>query len=84
MVVDSMAYQVIKEIGAMVAVLRGRVDAIVLTGGMAHSNRFTGSIKENVDQIARVIVYPGEDEMEALAEGAVRVLDGTDIVKTYV
>ncbi|MDD5833272.1 MAG: butyrate kinase [Clostridiales bacterium] len=83
LVVDSMAYQVIKEIGAMVAVLEGRVDAIVLTGGMAHSTRFTGTIKQGVDQIAKVIVYPGEDEMRAMAEGAVRVLEGKAPVKIY-
>ena len=84
LVVDSMAYQVIKEIGAMAAVLEGRVDAIVLTGGMAHSARFTGAIKQGVDQIAQVLVYPGEDEMKALAEGALRVLDGREGVKEYV
>ncbi|MGI6028185.1 MAG: butyrate kinase [Candidatus Heteroscillospira sp.] len=83
LVVDSMAYQVIKEIGAMVAVLEGRVDAIVLTGGMAHSNRFTGAIKQGVDQIARVLVFPGEDEMFALATGVLRVLDGRDTAKIY-
>ena len=83
LVVDSMAYQVIKEIGAMVAVLEGRVDAIVLTGGMAHSARFTGAIKQAVDQIAQVLVYPGEDEMKALAEGALRILDGSEAVKSY-
>lgn len=76
LVVDSMAYQVAKEIGAMVAVLEGRVDAIVLTGGLAYSNRFTGSIKQRVDALAPVYVYPGEDEMLALRSGVLRVLKG--------
>jgi len=60
------------------------VDAVILTGGMAHSARFTGAIKQGVDQIAQVLVYPGEDEMKALAEGALRVLDGREGVKEYV
>ena len=83
LVVDSMSYQVAKEIGAMVAVLEGRVDAIVLTGGLAYSNRFTGNIKQRVDQIARVLVYPGEDEMLALSEGVLRVLEGRERVQKY-
>lgn len=83
LVVDSMAYQVIKDIGAMAAVLEGRVDAIVLTGGLAYSNRFTGAIKQSTDQIAQVMVFPGEDEMLALAEGTLRVLDGREKAKEY-
>lgn len=76
LVLESMAYQVCKEIGAMFAVLEGRVDAIILTGGLAHSTRFTGCIKQRVGQIAPVKVCPGEDEMLALAEGALRALRG--------
>lgn len=76
LVLESMAYQVSKEIGAMIAVLEGRVDAIVLTGGLAYSNRFTGAIKNRVSLIAPVRVYPGEDELKALAEGALRVMSG--------
>lgn len=83
LVLDSMAYQVIKEIGAMAAVLEGRVDAIILTGGMAYSSRFTGAIKQHTDQIARVMVLPGEDEMQALAEGVIRVINGKEKVKEY-
>ena len=60
----------------MFAVLEGRADAIILTGGLAHSTRFTGCIKQRVGLIAPVKVYPGEDEMRALAEGALRVLRG--------
>ena len=83
LVVDTMAYQVSKEIGAMSAVLEGRVDAITLTGGLAYSNRFTSAIKRRVDLIAPVHVFPGEDEMRALAEGAIRVLSGVEKVKEY-
>jgi butyrate kinase len=83
LVLESMAYQVSKEIGAMTAVLEGRVDAIILTGGLAYSNRFTGSIKQRVGLIARVLVYPGEDEMRALAEGALRVLRGQEQAIEY-
>ena len=74
LVSDSMAYQVSKEIGAMTAVLEGLVDAIILTGGLAYSNRFTGAIKQRVDKLAPVYVFPGEDEMLALASGVLRVL----------
>jgi butyrate kinase len=76
LVLESMAYQVSKEIGAMVAVLEGRVDAIILTGGLTYSDRFTGCIKQRVSLIAPVMVYPGEDEMLSLAQGALRVLRG--------
>lgn len=82
-VLETMAYQVSKEIGGMCAVLGGRVDAIVLTGGLAYSNRFTGEIRENVDQIAPVFIYPGEDEMLALAEGVLRVLRGEEHAREY-
>ena len=83
LVVDSMAYQVSKEIGAMVACLEGRVDAIILTGGLSNSVRFTGSIKQRVSRIAKVFTYPGEDEMGALALGALGVLQGLRQVKEY-
>ncbi len=76
MIYEAMAYQIGKEIGGMVAVLEGRVDAIILTGGLAYSARFTGLIKQMVDPLAQVITYPGEDEMTALASGALRVLEG--------
>lgn len=83
LVLESMAYQVSKEIGAMTAVLEGRVDAIILTGGLAYSNRFTGCIKQRVGLIAPVKAYPGEDEMRALAEGALRVLRGEEPAVEY-
>ncbi len=83
LVVDSMAYQVAKEIGAMMAVLDGRVDAIVLTGGLSYSTRFTGSIKQRVGSMAKVLTYPGEDELAALAEGTLRVLRGEEQALNY-
>jgi butyrate kinase len=83
LVLDSMAYQVSKEIGAMVAVLEGRADAIVLTGGLAYSNRFTGAVKQRVDRLAPLYVFSGEDEMLALMGGALRVLRGEEAVAIY-
>lgn len=83
LVMDSMAYQVSKEIGAMAAVLEGKIDAIILTGGLAHSSRFTGAIKQRVDTFAPIYVYPGEDEMLALLGGALRVLRGEEAQTEY-
>ncbi|MCL1802046.1 MAG: butyrate kinase [Eubacteriaceae bacterium] len=82
-VVDTMAYQVSKEIGSMFAVLQGRCDAIVLTGGLAYSSRFTGSIKERVDAFCPVFTIPGELEMQALAMGALAAYKGECEVKVY-
>lgn len=78
-----MAYQVAKEIGAMGAVLKGRVDAILLTGGFAYDKTLMGWIEEYVGYLAPVHVYPGEDEMLALAQGAIRVLSGREEAKVY-
>lgn len=75
-VVEAMAYQVAKEIGAMAVALDGSCDAIVLTGGLARSARFVGMISRRVGWIARVVLRPGEEEMRALALGALRVLSG--------
>lgn len=83
LVLESMAYQVAKEIGMMVAALEGRVDAIILTGGLAYSTRFTGCIKQYTDLIAPVKIYPGEDEMLALIQGALRVLRGEEQAIEY-
>lgn len=76
MIFDAMAYQLSKDIGAMAAVLKFDVDAIVYTGGMAYCRPFTEAISSYVGKLARVIVLPGEEEMTALAEGALRVLRG--------
>ena len=83
LVLETMAYQISKEIAALTAALEGRVDAILLTGGLAYSNRLTGEIKHRLDMIAPVLTYPGEMEMQALAEGALRVLAGEEIIKEY-
>lgn len=82
-VFEAMAYQVAKEIGGCAAVLEGQVHAIVLTGGLAFSDRFIGWIHKRVSFIAPLIVLPGEFEMEALAGGAWRVLTGLEQVKNY-
>ncbi|MDY0074417.1 MAG: butyrate kinase [Acholeplasmataceae bacterium] len=78
-----MCYQIAKEIGAYATVLKGEVDAIVLTGGLAYNQLTVDLIKERVSFIAPVLIYPGEDEMEALAFGALRVLKGEEQAKIY-
>lgn len=75
-VYQAMAYQIAKEIGAMAVVLEGKVQAIVLTGGLATSTMLTGWIKERVGFIAPIVIYPGQDEMNALAAGTLAVLRG--------
>lgn len=79
----AMAYQVAKEIGKCAAVLEGKVDAICLTGGLAYDKLLTGWIKEKVEFISKVMIYPGEDEMIALAEGGLRILRGEEEPKEY-
>jgi len=83
LVYDGMAYQVAKEIGSLSAVLFGRVDAIVLTGGIAHDKEFTNLIEERVKFIAPVLIIPGEEELEALSLGALRVLRKEEEPKQY-
>ena len=73
---DALGYQVAKAIGEMAAVLNGYVDAIILTGGLAHSTYLTAFISAKVEFISGVYVYPGEDELEALAMNALRVASG--------
>ena len=79
----AMAYQIAKEIGAAATALKGFADAVVLTGGMAGSSMLSGWIGERVCFIGKVLTYPGEMEMEALAEGAMRVLAGEEEEKEY-
>ena len=74
LIFDAMAYQIAKDIGIMATVLCGRVDAILLTGGMAYSEKLVNTIRPYVGWIAPIVVYPGEDELQAMAEGALRVL----------
>jgi butyrate kinase len=80
-VFEAMVYQIAKEAGAMAAVLKGQVDAVLLTGGMAYSERTVGLLTGYLEWIAPVTVYPGEDELQALAEGVFRVLDGQEQAK---
>lgn len=82
-VFEAMAYQIAKEIGAMATVLQGRVDAVLFTGGMAHSQRLLSALTESVSWIAPIVVYPGEDELQALAEGALRVLRQEEEAKVF-
>jgi butyrate kinase len=83
LVYSAMAYQVAKEIGAASAVLNGKVDAIIITGGLAYGKGFVKEISDRISWIADVIVQPGEDELQALAEGALRVLRGEENEKVY-
>ncbi|MDK2824521.1 MAG: butyrate kinase [Clostridia bacterium] len=83
LVYEAMAYQISKEIGSCATVLKGNIDAIVITGGIAYSKMFTQWIKERVEFLAPVIIYPGEGEMEALALGGLRVLKGEEPAKAY-
>ncbi len=80
---DTMIYQIEKCIGAMAAVLHGAVDAILLGGGMVHSDDLVAQIRESCSFIAPVTAYPGEFEMEAMAAGAIRVLNGEETLKEY-
>jgi butyrate kinase len=80
---EAIAYQIAKEIGAMTAVLEGKVDAIILTGGLAYQESHVERIIRMVGFIADVVVYPGEDEIKALAFNGLMALDGKIEIKTY-
>jgi butyrate kinase len=81
---DACAYQVSKEIGVMAAVLKGEVDAIILTGGMAYQVSHINSIRSMTSFIAGIVVYPGEDEMMALAYNGLLALNGEVTIREYV
>lgn len=83
LILRAMCYTISKEIGAMATSLKGDVNAILLTGGIAHSKRVTDFIADYVDYIAPIYVYPGENELRALAENALAVLRGDRQAKTY-
>lgn len=83
LVYQAMAYQISKAIGEMVPVLSGDIDAIILTGGVAHSKMFAGWIVKRIKSLAPVEVLPGEREMEALALGALRILRGEERAKEF-
>ena len=83
LIFEGMCYQIAKEIGAMAAVLRGKVEVIILTGGIAHNEILVNKIKDYTSWIAPVVVYPGEEEMKALAQAVIRAIDGVEKVKIY-
>lgn len=83
LVMDAFHYQLVKEIGAMAVVLGGKVDQIILTGGIAYNAITQNTMKESVEWIAPVTVYPGEDELLALAQGAIRVMSGEEEAMKY-
>ncbi|WP_445429316.1 butyrate kinase [Bacillus atrophaeus] len=83
LIYEAMAYQVAKEIGAASAVLKGEVEVIVLTGGLAYGKSFVSSIRSYIDWISDVLVFPGENELQSLAQGALRVLLGEEQSKRY-
>jgi butyrate kinase len=80
---EAMAYQVSKEIGAMGVVLEGKIDAILITGGIAYNRGFVDYIKKKAGHLAPIGVYPGEDEMRSLAMNGLRVLEGEEELKIY-
>ena len=80
-VMEAMCYQIAKEIGADATVLKGNVDAIVFTGGMAYSDWIVGMVSDYVRYIAPVVVYPGEYEMQSLALNTLAALNGEKEIK---
>lgn len=83
LIYSAMAYQVAKAVGEYAVVLDGDVDAILITGGIAYDKNFVQMIENKVKFIAEVIAYPGEDELLALAQGGLRVLNNTEAAKEY-
>ena len=83
LVKDAAMYQVAREIGSMATVLHGNVEAIILTGGMAYEESAVNYIKAMVGFISKVVVYPGEDEMKALAFNGLMALNGEVEIKEY-
>jgi butyrate kinase len=82
-ILRALAYQISKEIGAYATVLYGKIDAIIITGGLAYNKKLMDLIEEMVSFIAPVEYVPGEDEMRALYEGALRVLNNEEKAKIY-
>ena len=78
-----MAVTVAKNIGKLAPVVCGKVEAVILTGGIAYSKYFTALIEKYVSFIAPVVIYPGENEMESLALGGLRVLRGEETAKIF-
>ena len=82
-VVEAMVLQIAKAVGGLAAGLGGGLDAVILTGGMAHLPEVVLPLTQRVEWIAPVFAYPGEDELRALAEGALRVLGGEEAARDY-
>lgn len=80
---DAFVFQVAKDIGSMACVLNGKVDAIIVTGGIAYDKGVVAGLKERAEWIAPFTVYPGEDELLALAQGALRVMNGEEEAMEY-
>lgn len=83
LVYDAMALGIAKNIGKLAPYVNGKVDAVILTGGIAHSSIITEQIRDRISFLAPVEVYPGEDEMQALADGCLRVLCGKETARSY-
>ncbi|MBQ9030569.1 MAG: butyrate kinase [Parasporobacterium sp.] len=83
LIFDAMALQICKGIGTLLAIFDEPVDAVILTGGLAHSEHLIEGISRRVSNIAKIIVLPGENEMESLAEGALRILKGEEEAKIF-
>lgn len=83
LVYDAFVYQIAKEIGAYHVALKCKANGIIITGGIAYSDRFISDLKEYVKDLTNFFIYPGENEMEALAEGAFRVIDGKEAALEY-
>ncbi|MBW1888569.1 MAG: butyrate kinase, partial [Deltaproteobacteria bacterium] len=83
LILKAMCYQISKEIGACASALEGKIDSIFLTGGLAYSSLIVEEITRRTDFIAPVHVFPGENEMEALSQGALRVLKASGKAKIY-
>ena len=82
-ILEAFCYQIAKEIAGMTAALEGKVDGIIFTGGIAFGEKIIEAIRKQVGWIAPITVYPGEDEMLSLAQGALRVLQGEEEAKDY-
>lgn len=83
LIYNAFIYQIAKGIGEKSVIFQGKLDTIILTGGIAYSEKVVGDIKKYVEWIAPITVYPGEDELLALAQGAIRVLNGEETAKEY-
>ena len=80
---DAFIFQVCKDIGSMACVLNGKIDQIILTGGIAYGEAVIKAIKKKTEWIAPITVYPGEDELLALVQGGLRVLNGEEKAMVY-